>query len=66
MLNIKKTYLTDENKRPVAVQIDIETFEKMEQLLEDYALGKLIEQNNQEENLSLNEAQEYYNQLKKK
>jgi hypothetical protein len=38
----------------------------MEQLLEDYALGKLIEENNQEENLSLNEAQEYYNQLKKK
>jgi hypothetical protein len=66
MLNIKKTYLTDENKRPVAVQIDIETFEKMEQLLEDYALGKLIEENNQEENLSLNEAQEYYNQLKNK
>jgi hypothetical protein len=38
----------------------------MEQLLEDYALGKLIEENNQEENISLNEAQEYYNQLKNK
>ncbi len=38
----------------------------MEQLLEDYALGKLIEENNLEENLSLNEAQEYYNQLKNK
>jgi hypothetical protein len=63
MPDIKKIYLTDENRRPIAVQIDIKTFEKMEQLLEDYALGKLIEENNPEENLSLNEAQEYYNQL---
>jgi hypothetical protein len=38
----------------------------MEQLLEDYALGKFIEENVPEENLSLNEAQQYYNQLKKK
>ena len=65
MLDIKKTYLTDEKKRPIAVQIDIKTFEKMEQLLEDYALGKLIEKNETDEYLSLNEAQEYYNQLKK-
>ncbi len=49
MLDIKKTYLTDEKKRPVAVQVDIETFEKIEQLLEDYALGKLIEENDSEE-----------------
>jgi hypothetical protein len=63
MLDIKKTYLTDEDGRPIAVQIDIKTFEKMEQLLEDYALGKLIEENNPEGNLSMNEAQEYYNQL---
>jgi len=65
MLDIKKTYLTDEKKRPVAVQVDIETFEKMEQLLEDYALAQFIEENISDENLSLNEAQEYYSKLKK-
>jgi hypothetical protein len=65
MLDIKKTYLTDEKKRPVAVQVDIETFEKMEQLLEDYALGQLIEENDPGENLPLKEAQEYYHKLKK-
>ena len=65
MLDIKKTYLTDEKKRPVAVQVDIETFEKMEQLLEDYALAHFIQENNPGENLSLNEAQEYYRKLKK-
>jgi len=58
-------YITDEKKRPVAVQIDIETFEKMEQLLEDYALGQLIEQNDPADNLTISEAKEYYRGLNK-
>jgi hypothetical protein len=65
MLDIKKLVLTDEKKRPVAVQVDIETFEKIEQLLEDYALAQYIEENNPRDNLSLNEAQEYYRKVKK-
>jgi len=60
MLDIKKTYVTDSKKRPLAVQIDIKTFEQIEQVLEDYALGKLIEENNSYEVLSGAEAQEYY------
>jgi hypothetical protein len=39
MLQINKVYVTDENKHPIAVQEDIRTFEKIEMLLEDYALG---------------------------
>ena len=66
MLNIKKLYLTDENQRPVAVQVDIKDFERMEQIIEDYALEKFIEENNPAENLSLNEAKEYYAKLKKR
>jgi hypothetical protein len=66
MLNIKKLYLTDENQRPVAVQVDIQDFERMEQIIEDYALGKFIDENDPAENLSLNEAKEYYGKLKKK
>lgn len=65
MLNIKKRYLTDENNRAVAVQVDINTFEKIEQILEDYALAQFIEENKQEENLTIEEAKEYYNKLKK-
>lgn len=65
MLDIKKIYLTNEKRDPVAVQVDIETFEKMEQLLEDYALGQFIEENNPAENLSLQEAKEYYRKLKR-
>ena len=29
MLEIKKTYVTDSKKRPLAVQVDIKTFEKI-------------------------------------
>lgn len=66
MLKIKKLYITDENQRPVAVQVDIHDFERMEQIIEDYALGKFIEENNPKENLTLNEAKEYYKKLNKK
>jgi len=66
MLEIKKTYVTDSKKRPVAVQVDIQTFEKMEQLLEDYALGQLIEENDSEDVLSVAEAKTYYESLVQK
>lgn len=66
MLKIKKKYLTDENNRAVAVQLDIKTFERIEQLLEDYALGQLIEENEPNDTLSLNEAEEYYKKSEEK
>ncbi len=65
MLTIKKQYIVDENDRKVAVQLDIETFEKIEQVLEDYALGELIKENKPKEKLSLQEAKEFYKNLKK-
>jgi hypothetical protein len=65
MLEIKKLVLTDDKKRPVAVQLDIKTFNKIEQLLEDYALGQLMEENDPSENLSLKEAKEAYRKMKK-
>jgi len=63
MLDIKKTYVTDSKKRPVAVQVDIQTFEKMEQLLEDYALGQFIGENDPDDVLSVAEAKAYYESL---
>jgi hypothetical protein len=66
MLKINKTYVTDSKKQPIAVQIDIQTFDKIEQILEDYALGKLIEENDPEDILKLNEAEEWYGKLKQK
>ena len=52
---IKKKYIIDEDKNKVAVQIDIADFEKIEQILEDYALVQLMRENNPAENLNLNE-----------
>ena len=39
---IRKKSLIDENKNKVAVQMDIAEYKKIEQIIEDYALGKLI------------------------
>ena len=62
---IDRRYIVDENNRKVAVQIPIEIFEKMEELLEDYALVELMKENEGEETLSINEAKAYYEQLEK-
>ena len=65
MEEIRKKYIIDEHKNKVAVQIDIADFEKIEQLLEDYALVQLMKENDPAENLNLNEARNFYGQLDK-
>lgn len=65
MLDIKKNYIIDENNKKVAVQLDVITYEKIEQVLENYALGELIKANNPEEVMTLDEAKSYYNTLNK-
>ena len=54
MLDIKKQYIINEKNNKIAVQIDIETYEKIEILLEDYALGKFIEENDKNDILDIN------------
>jgi hypothetical protein len=66
MLNITKNYIIDENQQTVAVQIPIAEFEKIEEILEDYGLAKLIEEREGEERLSKQEALKYYASLKAK
>ncbi|HBY57786.1 MAG TPA: hypothetical protein DEG96_08030 [Candidatus Atribacteria bacterium] len=65
MLKIKKEYIVNSNNKKKAVLIDIETFEKLEELLENYGLGKYMEEVDDEEALNINEAKEYYDILKK-
>lgn len=45
MLEIHKNYVLNEHQNPIAVQIPIAEFEKIEEILEYYGLGKLIEDN---------------------
>ncbi|MBY5956509.1 hypothetical protein KUV50_00075 [Membranicola marinus] len=66
MDTIKKKYIFDEkNQNKVAVQIDIAAYKKIEQILEDYALGQLMEDNDSMQKMSVSEARVAYSQLKK-
>ncbi|MEH2108422.1 hypothetical protein [Nostoc sp.] len=64
MLEIHKNYVLDENQKPIAVQIPIAEFGKIEEILEDYGLAKLIEGVEEEKPLSKDEALKYYQSLK--
>ena len=65
MIPIRKQYIVNEKGQKIAVQIDLKTFEEIERLLEDYALGKLIQENSPNDNLTLEEAKAYYKGLSK-
>ncbi|WP_392482502.1 hypothetical protein [Nostoc sp. C110] len=64
MLEVHKNYVLDENQQPIAVQIPIAEFEKIEEILENYGLAKLIEEVEEEKLLSKDEALKYYQSLK--
>jgi len=61
---IKKKYIIDENNNKIAVQIDIAAYEKIEELLENYALVQLMKEEDSEK-LEIREAKEFYNNLPK-
>lgn len=65
MEDLKKSYIVDEQDRKIAVQLDIETFNKIEEILENYALARLIEEQDDEEALELGEALAHYQSLEK-
>ncbi|MBW1679759.1 MAG: hypothetical protein JRJ08_06420 [Deltaproteobacteria bacterium] len=65
METINKQYIVDEQNRKIAVQIPLETFERIEEILENYALVQLMKENEGKEILSVNEAKAYYDQLEK-
>lgn len=65
METIRKQYIVDDQNKKIAVQIPIETFEKIEEILENHALVQLMKENEGEETLSINEAKAYYDKLEK-
>lgn len=64
MLEINKSYVVNENQQPIAVQIPLEQFEKIEEILENYGLAKLMQETENDERLSKEQALNYYNSLK--
>ena len=64
MLDIKTKDIVDKTGRRIAVQVKSKDFDKMVEILEDYALVKLMKEDD-EKPLSLAEAKEFYNKLQK-
>lgn len=65
VVDIKRQYIVTDNDRKIGVVLDIETFERIEELLENCGLARYMEEVEEEETLSLNEARQYYAQLKR-
>ena len=65
MLEIHKKIVLDENQKPIAVQIPIEQFERMEEVIENYGLAKLIDEVSDDDQLTMHEAKSLYRTLKK-
>ena len=64
MLKIHKYYVLDENQIPIAVQIPVREFERLEEAIEDHGLAQLINEVQDEERLSGEDAYNYYRSLK--
>jgi PHD/YefM family antitoxin component YafN of YafNO toxin-antitoxin module len=65
MLAIKKEYVVTDNNKKKAVLIDIDTFNAMEEIIENYGLAKYMMEVKNEEELSLNDAKAQYSNLRK-
>ena len=66
MLAIKKEYVVTADNKKKAVLIDVDTFGKMEELLENYGLAKYMEEVKGEKNLSLADAKKSYSVIRKR
>ena len=64
-MQIRKKYVMNERNEPVAVLLDLATFQKIERLLEDYVLGQSMRAVENEPGLDLQAARRRYARLKK-
>jgi hypothetical protein len=62
---LQRKYIIDENNKKVAVQLDIETFNKIEDIMENYSLYHLMQETEDDETLDLKTAKDYYSKLDK-
>jgi hypothetical protein len=65
-MRIARQYIVNEQDRRTAVLLDIETFEKIEEIIENYALYRLMEEKGEDDEvLESDDALEYYKTLVK-
>ena len=60
MLKLHRNIVLDENKKPIAVQIPIDEFQRLEEVIENYGLAKLIDEVTDEDQLTVHEAKSLY------
>jgi hypothetical protein len=65
MLNLHTNIVLDENDKPIAVQIPIDEFRRLEEVIENYGLSKLIDEVADDEQLTVHEAKSLYRSLQK-
>ena len=65
MDELKKTYVVDEQNHKIAVQLDIDTFNRIEEVIEDYALARLMKEQSDDEALDLDDVLAHYQGLEK-
>jgi PHD/YefM family antitoxin component YafN of YafNO toxin-antitoxin module len=65
MTAIPRKYITDSRNQKQAVIIDIETFNRMESIIEDHGLAKFMEEAEEDETLSVHEAKKHYKAITK-
>lgn len=63
-MELKRQYIINEANQKIAVQLDIATFEKIENVLENYALAQFMDDDDSEV-MTLEDAQKYYAALDK-
>ena len=63
-MQLQPNYIVDSHNQKIAVQLDIKTYEKITDALEDYALFRFMDENRDDEKLSLKEARALYASLK--
>ena len=64
MLAIHKKIVLDEHQKPFAVQIPIDEFARLEEVIENYGLSKLMDEAVADDRLSEEDAKKYYKALK--
>lgn len=64
MFEIHKSIVVDENQKPIAVQIPFDEFQRIEEVIGNYGLAKLMTEAEEDERLSGVAAEAYYESLK--
>ena len=65
MIQLKPNYVTDNGNKKVAIQLNIKTYQKIEEILENYGLYHLMEDGPAGKAIKVDEAKAYYKKLKK-